>query len=164
MEHRLFEFLIAAHILAGTTGAIAFWVPVIGRKGGETHRRAGRIFTVAMLITGALAICMSVFTLIDPMGTHPHLVGMFEAPFIRGIFGWDIRDRLAQVQDPVLLLCGAEDLLTPPWKCLETARLIPGSRFEVVPGIGHAFPVEDPRGFADRVVAFTGQGLADSRI
>ena len=22
------------------------------------------------------------------METHPHLVGMFEAPFIRGIFGW----------------------------------------------------------------------------
>jgi hypothetical protein len=22
------------------------------------------------------------------MGTHPHLVGMFEAPFVRGIFGW----------------------------------------------------------------------------
>ena len=88
MERLLFDVLIAAHILAGTTGAIAFWVPIIGRKGGETHRRAGRIFTVAMLITGALAVCMSIFTLIAPIETHPHLVGMFDAPFIRGIFGW----------------------------------------------------------------------------
>ena len=63
---------------------------------------------------------------------------------IRGILGWDIRERLSLIQDPVLLLCGAEDLLTPPWKCLETARRIPGSRFEIVPGIGHAYPVEDP--------------------
>jgi len=36
---------------------------------------------------------------------------------IRGTRGWDIRDRLARIQAPVLLLSGAEDLLTPPWKC-----------------------------------------------
>lgn len=73
---------------------------------------------------------------------------------IRGTLGWDIRGRLGLIQDPVLLLCGAEDLLTPPWKCLETARGIPGSRFEVVPGIGHAYPVEDPKGFVARVRRF----------
>ena len=73
---------------------------------------------------------------------------------IRGTLGWDIRGRLGLIQDPVLLLCGAEDLLTPPWKCLETARGISGSRFEVVPGIGHAYPVEDPRGFVTRVRRF----------
>lgn len=73
---------------------------------------------------------------------------------IRGTLGWDIRGRLGLIQDPVLLLCGAEDLLTPPWKCLETAKGIPGSRFEVVPGIGHAYPVEDPKGFVARVRRF----------
>lgn len=82
---------------------------------------------------------------------------------VRGIQGWDIRDRLARIADPVLVLSGAEDLLTPPWKCLDTARGIPGSRFEVVPGIGHAFPVEDPRGFAARVRAFTGARGLDER-
>jgi pimeloyl-ACP methyl ester carboxylesterase len=65
--------------------------------------------------------------------------------------GWDIRDRLDRIQAPVLVLSGAEDLLTPPWKCLETARRIPGSRFEVVPGIGHAYPVEDAKGYVARV-------------
>lgn len=73
---------------------------------------------------------------------------------IRGILGWDIRERLSLIQDPVLVLSGAEDLLTPPWKCLETARRIPGSRFEVVPGIGHAYPVEDPKGFVARIRDF----------
>ncbi|MFN7959247.1 MAG: alpha/beta fold hydrolase [Holophagaceae bacterium] len=73
---------------------------------------------------------------------------------IRGTRGWDIRDRLGRVQAPVLLLSGAEDLLTPPWKCLETARRIPLARFEVVPGIGHAYPVEDPKAFVARVRAF----------
>ena len=73
---------------------------------------------------------------------------------IRGTRGWDIRDRLDQIQAPVLVLSGAEDLLTPPWKCLETARRIPDSRFEVVPGIGHAYPVEDPKGFVARARYF----------
>ena len=73
---------------------------------------------------------------------------------IRGIQGWDIRDRLDRIQAPVLVLSGAEDLLTPPWKCLETARRIPGSRFEVMPGIGHAYPVEDPKGYVARVLEY----------
>ena len=81
---------------------------------------------------------------------------------IRGTLTWDIRDRLAHIQAPLLLLSGAEDLLTPPWKCLETARRIPGSRFEVVPGIGHAYPVEDPKGFAARVCEFIAE--AQSRL
>ncbi len=73
---------------------------------------------------------------------------------IRGILGWDIRDRLGAIEAPVLLLSGAEDLLTPPWKCLATAQGIPGSRIEVVPGVGHAYPVEDAKGFVARVLAF----------
>lgn len=76
---------------------------------------------------------------------------------IRGILGWDIRDLLPRVTAPVLLLAGALDLLTPPWKCAETAEGIAGARFEVVTGVGHAFPVEDPKGFVQRVLAFTQQ-------
>lgn len=86
---------------------------------------------------------------------------------IRGTQGWDIRDRLARIQAPVLLLSGAEDLLTPPWKCLETAQGIRGSRFEVVPGIGHAYPVENPKAFVARVRQFVTEaqsGLADPEI
>jgi pimeloyl-ACP methyl ester carboxylesterase len=86
---------------------------------------------------------------------------------IRGILGWDIRDRLASISAPVLLLCGAEDLLTPVWKCLETARRIAHSRFEVVPGIGHAYPVEDPKAFVARVrvfIAGAASGLAERQF
>lgn len=73
---------------------------------------------------------------------------------MQGILDWDIRERLHRVSDPLLILSGAEDLLTPPWKCLETAKAVKGARFEVIPGIGHAYPVEDPKGFAARVAAF----------
>ncbi len=88
MELLLFHTLIGAHIISGTTGAIAFWIPVIGRKGGVNHARWGRVFTYAMLTTGSLAICMSLMSLADPFGTHPHLADRFDASFIRGLFGW----------------------------------------------------------------------------
>jgi len=73
---------------------------------------------------------------------------------MQGILDWDIRSRLYQVKDPLLLLAGAEDLMTPPWKCLETAHLIPHSGFEVVPSVGHAYPVEAPKVYADRLIRF----------
>jgi 3-oxoadipate enol-lactonase len=76
---------------------------------------------------------------------------------IEGVLQWDIRSKLGAVQEPVLLLAGAEDLLTPVWKCLETARLIQHAQFEVIPGVGHAFPVENPKDFAERVGIFTAE-------
>ena len=73
---------------------------------------------------------------------------------IEGVLSWDIRPKLEQIKDPVHLLAGAEDLLTPIWKCADTARLIPHATFEVIPGIGHAFPVENPKQFIKSVRAF----------
>ena len=40
-----------------------------------------------MLLTGSAAIGISACTLIDPLGTHPHLAAS-GASWIRGIFGW----------------------------------------------------------------------------
>lgn len=88
MDLFLFQCLIAAHIVAGATGAVAFWIPVIGRKGSVNHRKWGRVFTRTILFTGCLAVLMSLFTLANPMGVHPHLVGRFDSGFVRGIFGW----------------------------------------------------------------------------
>lgn len=84
----LFHSFVALHIVTGSIGAIAFWVPVSGRKGGVNHKRWGKVFNICLLITSGFAVGMSVLTLLDPFGTHPHLVGMFDADFIRGIFGW----------------------------------------------------------------------------
>lgn len=88
MELALFHALVAAHIATGSTGALAFWVPVFARKGGVDHKRWGRVFTIAMLATGSFAILMALLTTWDPIATHPHLEGRFDAAFLRGIFGW----------------------------------------------------------------------------
>jgi 3-oxoadipate enol-lactonase len=75
---------------------------------------------------------------------------------MEGLLDWDIRERLGAVEVPVLFLSGAEDLLTPPWKCLETARCVPGSRFEVIPKVGHSLPLEAPKVFTSRILEFIG--------
>jgi hypothetical protein len=87
MELWVFHTLVIAHNLAGVTGAISFWVPVIGKKGGPAHRKWGQVFSLALLCTGSYALCMSLLSLYDPMGTHPHLVGRFDEVFVRGFFG-----------------------------------------------------------------------------
>jgi hypothetical protein len=38
------------------------------------------------MVAGSIALCLSTLTLIDPIGTHPHLVDR-GATFVRGIFG-----------------------------------------------------------------------------
>jgi hypothetical protein len=81
----LFHAFVVLHILCGSLGLVAFWIPVLGRKGSPLHRRWGRIFTWTMLATGSAAIGISVCTLIDPQATHPHLAN---PAWIRGIFGW----------------------------------------------------------------------------
>ena len=89
--HTLFEVLVALHIVTGATGLVVFWVPIIGRKGGRNHVRFGKLFTWTMLATGTVAVGISLTTLSDPLGTHPHLADheVFSDPvMIGGIFGW----------------------------------------------------------------------------
>jgi hypothetical protein len=81
----LFEHIVLVHIVVGAFGLAAFWVPVIGRKGGVNHRRWGRWFAWAMLVNGVLAAAMASLTLIAPLPTHPKLT---DTTMIRGIFGW----------------------------------------------------------------------------
>lgn len=81
----LFKTLVALHIITGTVGLITLWVPIIGRKGGDTHKRWGQIFANALLATGIIAIGISLVTLRYPLETHPF---SDDAELIRGLFGW----------------------------------------------------------------------------
>jgi len=81
-----FHVFLIVHVLSGSVGLIAFWVPVVARKGDRWHRNWGIIFSWAMLITGSLAMIMACLTLYQPVVTHPHL--SMPTPIISGIFGW----------------------------------------------------------------------------
>jgi len=81
-----FHAVVLAHIVTGSVGLVAFWIPVVAKKGGRQHRSWGRIFTLSMLITGSIAMVISTLTLLDPVGTHPGLD--FPVPLISAVFGW----------------------------------------------------------------------------
>ena len=81
----LFKILVALHIVTGTVGLVTMWVPIIGKKGGNTHKRWGRIFAQALLYTGIIAIGISLVTLRYPLETHPF---SDDAALVRGLFGW----------------------------------------------------------------------------
>jgi hypothetical protein len=85
MVVQLFESLVIAHVITGTVGLIAVWVPIVGRKGSETHRRWGKVFAYSMLLTGSVAIGISLCTLHSPLETHEF---SDDAAMVRGVFGW----------------------------------------------------------------------------
>ncbi len=45
------------HVLVGFTGLVAFWFPVLARKGGRLHRVTGKVFVICgYLVTGSAAL------------------------------------------------------------------------------------------------------------
>ncbi|MDX2308637.1 MAG: hypothetical protein NW216_10395 [Hyphomicrobium sp.] len=80
-----FTGFVLAHIVTGTVGLITFWIVVGTRKGSPAHRYWGKVFSFTMLATGTIAIAISLSTLIDPSGTHPHIADLV---LVENIFGW----------------------------------------------------------------------------
>jgi pimeloyl-ACP methyl ester carboxylesterase len=54
----------------------------------------------------------------------------------------DTVSRLDQIQAPTLVMHGECDVMTPIANARELARRIPDAELEIVPGAGHAFPLE----------------------
>jgi pimeloyl-ACP methyl ester carboxylesterase len=77
---------------------------------------------------------------------HPQRIdGFFRQ--IGAIGRHDVLGRLAAVRCPVLVASGEDDRLIPPRYARELAAALPQARLELLPGVGHAPPIEDPRGF-----------------
>lgn len=56
--------IVGAHVAVAFTGLATFWVPVVARKGGTLHKRAGRLFAwCAYLVNGSALVitCLRVF-------------------------------------------------------------------------------------------------------
>jgi pimeloyl-ACP methyl ester carboxylesterase len=55
---------------------------------------------------------------------------------------------------PTLVVCGEEDVLTPPADARRLAQGIAGSRLEILPGSGHLPSLEVPEAFTRAVRTF----------
>lgn len=62
--------------------------------------------------------------------------------------GTDLLTSTSRLRLPVLAVAGAQDASIPADMVRETADLIPGTDFHVMPGVGHLPPVEAPEAFA----------------
>jgi pimeloyl-ACP methyl ester carboxylesterase len=61
---------------------------------------------------------------------------------------------------PVLVVCGAEDVVLPPANAEALAKLWPGARVETIAGGGHAFMAQEPARVARLIIAFVEQAAA----
>lgn len=70
---------------------------------------------------------------------------------------FDVRDRLADIELPVLAICGEQDALTPPAYHEYLAGEIAHAQLEVVPEAAHLVMLERPEPFNAAVDAFAAQ-------
>jgi 3-oxoadipate enol-lactonase len=66
----------------------------------------------------------------------------------------DFRRTITQVKIPALVLCGAEDIATPPELGRELAGLIPGAEFSSIEKAAHLPCIEQPDAVAQRMLQF----------
>ncbi|MGP4086512.1 bifunctional 3-oxoadipate enol-lactonase/4-carboxymuconolactone decarboxylase PcaDC [Streptomyces sp. KR55] len=57
---------------------------------------------------------------------------------------FDLRDRLAQISAPTLLIAGRDDPATPPAHLREIADAVPGAALVEIPGASHLAPAQCP--------------------
>ncbi len=73
---------------------------------------------------------------------------------VKAIKQFDGRQNLSDIQCPVLIVNGTEDLLTPHWLSEELNHQINRSRLELVQRCGHMIPQEKPDVFAQLAIYF----------
>lgn len=66
----------------------------------------------------------------------------------------DFRSAMARIKQPALVLCGAEDIATPPELGRELAGLIPGAQFSLIEKAAHLPCVEQPDAVVRRMLRF----------
>ncbi len=67
----------------------------------------------------------------------------------------DLSAQVKNIRNPTLVMCGALDQTTPPALARELATIIPGARYEEIPGSGHCPMLEQP----DALVRLMGSHL-----
>lgn len=65
-----------------------------------------------------------------------------------------ILERLTNVRAPTLVMCGREDVATPPERSEAIAKAIPGARLVQLDGVGHMSALEDPDAVNQHLVPF----------
>jgi 3-oxoadipate enol-lactonase len=66
----------------------------------------------------------------------------------------DLTQAMGQIQKPTLVLCGDQDIATPPEMARELARVVPNARLALIPQAAHISCVEQPKAIAEQMMQF----------
>ncbi|OUJ71385.1 DUF2306 domain-containing protein [Hymenobacter crusticola] len=89
------RLLLGLHIAAGSLALLAGLVPMLGRKGGPLHVRAGRLYTYSMLVVAATAVLLC---LLQPLTlSRLFLTGVAVLSFYLSFTGWRAARRRSTV-------------------------------------------------------------------
>jgi pimeloyl-ACP methyl ester carboxylesterase len=67
---------------------------------------------------------------------------------------FDEADRVAEIRQPTLVICGVEDQITPPRSAQFLSSAMPNARLEMVPNAGHMVMLERPQAVARTLSGF----------
>jgi len=67
---------------------------------------------------------------------------------------FDVTDRLGDISQPALVICGADDKMTPPRLSQVLARSIPEAQLELIENGGHMVMIEHPDRVASHLTQF----------
>lgn len=67
---------------------------------------------------------------------------------------YDVQGELERIRLPTLVICGADDKMTPERNVRRLAQGLPDSRFELIPGAGHMVMLERPRALDEVIQDF----------
>ncbi|MFD1020427.1 DUF2306 domain-containing protein [Thalassobacillus hwangdonensis] len=62
----IFDVVRILHIIGGFTALLTFWIPIVTKKGGSIHVKAGWTYVWGMIIVAASAFYMGLYRLADP--------------------------------------------------------------------------------------------------
>jgi pimeloyl-ACP methyl ester carboxylesterase len=134
-EARAARATLANKVLAEGSGAAAdAFLPRL--LGASTQRdRPDLVASVRALILGN-----------RPRGIADALLGLSARA--------DSNATMATIRVPTLVVCGEEDVITPPAESEAMARAIPGARLALIPGAGHLANLENPAAYDAAVRGF----------
>jgi len=169
-------FVLGGHSMGGAI-ALDFALAYEHRLAGIVVAGAGaRMKVAASLLDGIINDFMGTTTLIVESSCDATTSADVKEIYLRhlrdndsitlysdfvAVESYDIRDRIATVEVPTLVLCGRNDRMTPPALSSTLHERIQGSRLHIVEGAGHHVMLEKPDEVAQQIGYFL-QTLTDS--
>jgi 3-oxoadipate enol-lactonase len=74
----------------------------------------------------------------------------------------NILANLGRIRTPTLVMCGTDDLTTPPERSEAIAKAIPNAKLVLLDGVGHMSALEDPAAVNAQLVPFVGNCVEDA--